>query len=139
MDERIGRLLAAGNRLKGLIETSQPGLSQEGCGVVTHWNEAVELVLDHSAGAAGRVTGASAARDFDYLAFDIHSQELLAFGSMAVFALQNADEAHPHSTIEIQYAGPLGRRIWDQKLDLASAVGMIRALFPLPDGARRMG
>jgi len=129
MDERIGRLLAAGNRLKSLIETSRPEVSDDLCGVVRHWDEAVELVLDHSAGPARPVYEPSAVRDFDYLAFDIHSQALLAFGSMAVFALQNADEAHPDSTIEILYAGPLGRRIWDQKLELASALPMLRALF----------
>ena len=137
MDERIGRLLAAGNRLKSLIENSRSGLGEELSGVVTHWNQAVELVLDHSAAVTARSAAAPGAespeaRDFDYLAFDTNSQALLGFGSMAVFALQNADEAHPDSSIEILYAGPFGRRIWEKRLGLGEVAPILKAHFGAP-------
>jgi hypothetical protein len=68
-------------------------------------------------------------RDFDYIAFDWHSRRVIAFGSKAVYALENADERAPNSTIEIFYAGALGRLIWDECVMLDDAAALLSGKF----------
>jgi hypothetical protein len=112
MDVRVGRLLEAGLSLKAMAESWVFGA-----------RAAAPLVAVDAGGWIGR--------DFDFIAFDADSGELLGCGSKAVFALQNADDHSPSSAIEILHAGILGRGIWERKMTLEVARPVVDWFFDL--------
>jgi hypothetical protein len=58
---------------------------------------------------------------FRFLAFKQRTGEILSHGSMAVFALMQADLLEPEEAIEILDAGVAGKNLWQNQTALPKA------------------